>query len=219
AARIARDALARPLPAVQEARLRCVLAWVLCTSGLAQDASAEAGLVLARLPQLPGDLRDQATIAQLQALAGMPAEPQADRLAGTVLAAARDHGDPVIAAAHITRALMSWDKGRISQALESLVDAARGGTEVSADGRHAPPLPAAAGAGGRTGGPAPDRPGRRHPRGAWARQAARHRVRGGPSDPSRADTPGRGPAGRRGRRSRGRPGHRPDASGPRVCLG
>jgi hypothetical protein len=144
AARIARDALARPLPAVQEARLRCVLAWVLCTSGLAQDASAEAGHVLAR-PQLPGDLRDEATIAQLQALAGMPAEPQADRLAGAVLAA-RDHGDPVIAAARITRAVISWDKGRISQALESLGDAARGGTEVSADARHTQPLLALAAA-------------------------------------------------------------------------
>ena len=146
AARIARDALARPLPAVQEARLRCVLAWVLCTSGLAQDASAEAGLVLARLPQLPGDLRDQAIIAQLQALAGMPAEPQAGRLAGTVLASARDHGDQVIAAAHITRAVISWDKGRISQALESLGDAARSGTEVPADARHAQPLLALAAA-------------------------------------------------------------------------
>ena len=76
AARIARDALARPLPAVEEARLRCVLAWVLCTSGRAQDACAEAGLVLAR-PQIPGDLRDQAIIAQLRALAGIPAEPAA----------------------------------------------------------------------------------------------------------------------------------------------
>jgi DNA-binding NarL/FixJ family response regulator len=139
AARIARDALARPLPAVEEARLRCVLAWVLCTSGRAQDACAEAGLVLAR-PQLPGDLRDQAIIAQLRALAGMPAEPTAGRLAGTVLASPRDHGDQVIAAAHITRAMISWDKGRISQALESLRDAARSGTGVSADARHAQPL-------------------------------------------------------------------------------
>ena len=139
AARIARDALARPLPAVEEARLRCVLAWVLCTSGRAQDACAEAGLVLAR-PQLPGDLRDQAIIAQLRALAGMPAEPAAGRLAGTVLASPRDHGDQVIAAARITRAVISWDKGRISQALESLRDAARSGTGVSADARHAQPL-------------------------------------------------------------------------------
>ena len=139
AARIARDALARPLPAVAEARLRCVLAWVLCTSGRAQDACAEAGLVLAR-PQLPGDLRDQAIVAQLRALAGMPAEPTAGRLAGTVLASARDHGDQVIAAARLTRAVISWDKGQVSQALECLGDAARSGTGVSADARHAQPL-------------------------------------------------------------------------------
>ena len=139
AARLARDALARPLPAVEEARLRCVLAWVLCTSGRAQDACAEAGLVLAR-PQLPGDLRDQAIVAQLRALAGMPAEPTAGRLAGTVLASARDHGDQVIAAARLTRAVISWDKGQVSQALECLRDAARSGTGVSADARHAQPL-------------------------------------------------------------------------------
>ena len=76
----------------------------------------------------------------------MPAEPAAGRLAGTVLASPRDHGDQIIAAAHITRAVISWDKGRISQALESLRDAARSGTGVSADARHAQPLLALAAA-------------------------------------------------------------------------
>ena len=36
--------------------------------------------------------------------------------------------------------MISWDKGRISQALESLRDAARSGTGVPADARHAQPL-------------------------------------------------------------------------------
>ncbi|MGH3179994.1 MAG: AAA family ATPase [Streptosporangiaceae bacterium] len=137
--------IARPRPAVQEARLRCVLSSVLCARGRAQDASAEAGIVLAQ-PQLPGDLRDQAIIAQLQALAGVPAEPAAGRLAGTVLASAREYGDQAIAAAHVTRAMISWDKGSISETLEFLRDAARRGTGFSADARHVQPLLALAAA-------------------------------------------------------------------------
>lgn len=145
AARIVHDALARPRPAVQEARLRCVLSSVLCARGRAQDASAEASIVLAQ-PQLPGDLRDQAIIAQLQALAGVPAEPAAGRLAGTVLASAREYGDQAIAAAHVTRAMISWDNGSISETLEFLRDAARRGTGFSADARHVQPLLALASA-------------------------------------------------------------------------
>ena len=97
AARIARDPLARPLPAVEEDRLRCVLAWVLCASGRARDACDRASLVLAR-PQLPGDLRDQAMTAQLRALAGMPADrrPAAWQ---ALSSPPRDHGNQVIAAA------------------------------------------------------------------------------------------------------------------------
>jgi tetratricopeptide (TPR) repeat protein len=139
AARIVRDALARLLPPVPEARLRCVLAWVLCTGGQAHGASAEASIVLAQ-PQLPGDLRDQAIIAQLQALAGSPAEPVVGRLTDTVLASAHEYGDQAIVAADVTRAIISWDKGRISEALELLRDAARRGAGFSADARHVQPL-------------------------------------------------------------------------------
>ena len=145
----------------------------------------------------------------------MPAEPQAGRLAGTVLASARDHGDQVIAAAHITRAMISWDKGRISPALESLGDAARSGTEVSADARHAQPLLALAAA-------LVDL--RRIDQADGILRAAGHdklqgiaseavppiiRARMHRAAGLLADAPP----------SRGRPGHRPDAGGPRVCLG
>jgi DNA-binding CsgD family transcriptional regulator/tetratricopeptide (TPR) repeat protein len=145
AASLARDALARPLPALQEARLRCVLSSVLCASGRAQDASAAAGLVLAQ-SQLPADLRDRAVTAQLQALARLPADPAAGRLADTVFASAHEYGDQAIAAARITRALISWDNGQISQALESLRDAARRGSGVSPDARDPQPLLALAAA-------------------------------------------------------------------------
>src|SRR5262249_61706904 len=68
AARTARHPLAKPLPPVAEARLRCVLSSVLCARGQARDAAAEARMALAQ-PQLPGDLRDRLMAAQPPALA------------------------------------------------------------------------------------------------------------------------------------------------------
>ena len=69
AARITHDLLAQPLPPAAEDRVRCALSSVLCAGGQTSDARAEAEKVLAR-PQLPGDVRDQARAAHLQALAG-----------------------------------------------------------------------------------------------------------------------------------------------------
>ena len=80
AARIARDLLAKPLPPAAEDRLRCALASVLCAAGQAREAAGQAQLVLAR-PQLPGEVRDQALLAYLQALAALRdehARPAAD---------------------------------------------------------------------------------------------------------------------------------------------
>ena len=61
-------------------------------------------------PDLPGDLRDQALTARLQALAGLR-----DKLAGpaadAVLAAPGRHGSRVTAAALVTRAVVAWDDG------------------------------------------------------------------------------------------------------------
>ena len=76
ATRIVADMLAKPLPSAAEYRLRCALSSVLCAAGNPQDAANEAQLVLAQ-PDLPGDLRDQALTAHLQALAGLR-----DKLAG-----------------------------------------------------------------------------------------------------------------------------------------
>jgi AAA ATPase domain len=75
AARTARHTLAKPLPPIEEARLRCVLSSVLCARGQARDAAAEARMALAQ-PQLPGDLRDQLMAAQLQALARPMSSPR-----------------------------------------------------------------------------------------------------------------------------------------------
>ena len=138
AARIARDTLATPLPSVAEARLRCVLSSVLCARGQTTDAHAEARVVLAQ-PQLPEDLRDRALTAQLQALAGLRDElgcPVAD----TILAAPGRHDSHTVAAALVTRAVITWDKGQISEGLELLRDAARLSGRISPDARDAQPL-------------------------------------------------------------------------------
>ena len=144
AARIARDMLAKPLPPAAEDRLRCALSSVLCAGGQARDAADQAQMVLAR-PQLPGDLRDQALTAHLQALAGLRDE-LAGPVADTILAAPGQHDSHAAVAALVTRAVISWDSGQISDGLELLRDAARHGTGISADARHVQPLLALAAA-------------------------------------------------------------------------
>ena len=137
AGRITADALARQLPPLAEARLRCALSSILSARGQAREAANQTQLVLAQ-PELPGDLREAALTAHLQALAGLRdkfAGPTAD----TVLAAP-GRGSHVTAAALITRAVIAWDAGQIGDALELLRDAARNDTGVSLDARHVQPL-------------------------------------------------------------------------------
>ena len=144
AARIARAALATPLPSQAEDRLRCVLSSALCAGGQAREAADQAQLVLARTP-LPGDLREAALTAYLQALAGLRDE-QAGPVAGTVLATAWPHHSQAAAAARLARAVIGWESGQVSDGLELLRDAARHGTGISADARHVQPLLALAAA-------------------------------------------------------------------------
>jgi DNA-binding CsgD family transcriptional regulator len=138
AARIARDKLAKPLPLAAEDRLRCVLSSVLCACGQTNDAADEAQLVLAR-PQLPADVRDQALTARLQALTGLR-DDLAGPVADTILAAPDQHDRHAAAAALIARALISWDGGQVSVALELLREAARHGAGTSPDARHPQPM-------------------------------------------------------------------------------
>ena len=144
AAGIAGDMLAKPLPSVAEDRLRCALSSVLCARGQARDAAHQAQMVLGR-PQLPGDLRDQALTAYLQALAGLRDE-LAGPVADTILAAPGQHDSHAVAAALVTRAVISWDSGQIGDGLELLRGAARHGTGISPDARHVQPLLALAAA-------------------------------------------------------------------------
>jgi DNA-binding CsgD family transcriptional regulator len=138
AARIAGDTLAQPLPPLAEDRLRCVLSSVLCAGGRARDAADQAELVLAR-PELPGDLRDQALTAHLQALAGL-GDDLAGPAADTILAVPGQHDRQAAAAALVTRAVISRESGQVSDWLEQLREAARHGRGISADARHVQPL-------------------------------------------------------------------------------
>jgi DNA-binding NarL/FixJ family response regulator len=144
AARIAQDTLAKPLPPAVGARLRCALSSVLCSRGQARDAAAEAGTALAQR-QLPPELLDQSTAAQLRALSVLHDE-LAGPVADTVLAAESQHDSHVVVAALTARAIISWDKGHISQALELMHDAAGHGAGISFDARHGQPLLALAAA-------------------------------------------------------------------------
>ncbi|HSZ38951.1 MAG TPA: AAA family ATPase [Trebonia sp.] len=141
---VAREVLAKPLPATAEARLRCVLATVLCARGAAGDADREARAALAR-PGLPPAVRDDATAVRLQALASLH-DRAVVPLAETVLADPDRHARHVVAAAMTALAAVNWDEGRAGEALRLLRDAARLETAVSPDARHAQPLLALAAA-------------------------------------------------------------------------
>jgi DNA-binding CsgD family transcriptional regulator len=144
AAAIAHDLLAKPLPPTAEDRLRCALSSVMSARGQARYAAEQARLVLTR-PQLPDGLRDQALTAHLQALAALHNE-LAGQLADTILTAQSQHDSHAAAAARLTRAVFSWDRGQISDSLRLLHDAARHGTGISPDARQVQPLLALAAA-------------------------------------------------------------------------
>jgi DNA-binding CsgD family transcriptional regulator len=144
AERIAQHTMAKPLPPVAEARLRCILSSVLCARGQAQDAAAEARRVLA-WPQLPDDLRDQATTAYLHALTGLR-DDLAGPVADAILASPGRCDSHAVVAALVTRAVISLDGGQIGEGLQFLREAARHGTGISPDARHFQPLLALAAA-------------------------------------------------------------------------
>jgi DNA-binding NarL/FixJ family response regulator len=144
ASRLAYDTLARPLPPVAEAGLRCALSAVLRARGLASDAVAQAEMVLAQ-PRLPHGLREEAMTAHLRALTGSRDE-LAGPLADTILADPGQHDSHAVVAALAATAVIRWDNGHIREALGLLRDAARHGTGISPDARQVQPLLALAAA-------------------------------------------------------------------------
>lgn len=139
ATRIVQETLAQPLPAIPESRLRCALSTIRSATGWAEQAAAEARAALAPAG-LPAGLRDQALVAHLLALTGLRDRDAAGPIAARILAHPGDYGSPVLVAAQTARAMISWDEGRLAEALERLRDAARHGTGISPDTRHFQPL-------------------------------------------------------------------------------
>ena len=95
-------------------------------------------------PELPAGLRDQALTAHLQALSGSR-DIMAGPVASTVLAD-DSHSRPVTVAALIARAVIAWDAGHASDALQFWRDAARDHGAASPDARRPQPLLALAAA-------------------------------------------------------------------------
>ncbi len=136
---IARAALAQPLPAASAAQLRGTLSSILAMKGKPQEADAEAETLLG-WPQLPGRLRDEALIAQLQALATLDDIAKARRVAEAILAAPGAHSDPVVAGSQLVLAVISWEGGRIGPGLAHARAAAGRTSGISPDARHFQPL-------------------------------------------------------------------------------
>jgi DNA-binding CsgD family transcriptional regulator len=135
---IARDTLAKPLPSVAEARLRCVLSGTRLARGDTWDAAAAARIALS-VPGLPGGVRDEAMTACLRALACADEEAAGD-LARTMLEQPAEPGSQVVVAAPAALAATSLARGQAGEALELLREAARDEAVPSPDARHVQPL-------------------------------------------------------------------------------
>ena len=136
---IVRTGLAQPQPPAGDAQLRCILSSILCLEGRATEADAEAEAALAE-PSLMAELRDEALIVQLQALAAQGENSKAYSLAESILTAFGEHGEPALAAALSVLAAVNWDDGRVDRGLRLASDAARRAGRVSPDARHFQPL-------------------------------------------------------------------------------
>ena len=118
------SALSLPLPPATSARLRCALSSALWMNGQATEALTEAERVLAE-PQLPDDIRAEAKIAMVQGLTGLGDNRRASGLAESILAAPREERTDVVIAALVVRAVITWDRGRLAEALDLSAEAVR----------------------------------------------------------------------------------------------
>ncbi|WP_345466113.1 ATP-binding protein [Actinoallomurus oryzae] len=134
AARLARAAFDRPMPAPACARLHCTLAEILSLRGHDDEAAEEASAALAE-PGLPGGLRDDAELALLNARAGSGTGVR--ERAQAIVSSTGEHGDALVAGAFVTLALAEWDAGRLTSGLALAEEAVR--RAVSADTRRVHP--------------------------------------------------------------------------------
>ncbi len=147
---IARVALAQPLPAAAAAPLRCTMSAILAVGGQPGQAAALAESVLAT-PGLPGRLRDEAMITQLQASTALGDAARSRALAEAILAAPDQHGVAAMAGAP-ARAGRRQLGGRLGQPGPG-ARSQRGPADQRGLAGH-PALPAAAHPGRHAGRPA-----------------------------------------------------------------
>jgi DNA-binding CsgD family transcriptional regulator len=136
---IARVALAQPLPPAAAAPLRCAMSAILVMKDQPEEADATAEAVLAA-PDLPGRLRDEALITQLQARTALGDTTRARALAEAILAAPGQHEPAAVAGAQLVLAAISWEGGWASRGLGHARGAVRRISGISPDARHFQPL-------------------------------------------------------------------------------
>jgi DNA-binding CsgD family transcriptional regulator len=133
AARLARAAFSRPMPALSCARLHCLLSEILYLRGDVKEAAEEASAALAE-PRLSGRLHDDAELALLSARTGA-GEGVRER-AETIVATAGDHGDALVTGAFVTLALTEWEAGRLGAGLAFAEEAVRHAVSAEAQRVH-----------------------------------------------------------------------------------
>jgi DNA-binding CsgD family transcriptional regulator len=139
AGKIARVALAQPLPAATAAPLRCTMSAILAVQGEPGQAVTLAESVLAT-PELPGRLCDEAMITQLQARTALGDIARSRALAEAIMAAPDQHSVAAVAGAQLVLAAVSWEDGWASRGLGHARSAVRRIGGVSPDARHFQPL-------------------------------------------------------------------------------
>lgn len=139
AAGLVRDALAQPLPTAYRAQLRAAESAVLSLQGRPAEANAAAQTVLA-WTGVPGPVRDEALVAQLQALSALGDNQRARAVAQDVLARPAEHGEPALAGALTVLGAICWADGQLGQGLQLCREAARRAGRISPDARHFQPL-------------------------------------------------------------------------------
>jgi DNA-binding CsgD family transcriptional regulator len=119
---VIRNVLAQPMSGRQEARLRSALASVLHLRGLDAQAGEEAERALAE-PGSPRTVRSHATIALLQALAGVCDSRRGAKLASSIRDAPTENDRDVLVTALIVLAVIRWDEGRMQESVDLCQDA------------------------------------------------------------------------------------------------
>jgi DNA-binding CsgD family transcriptional regulator/tetratricopeptide (TPR) repeat protein len=132
---LARSVLAAPLPAITSAQLRCTLSLALTLGGQAVEGLAHAERVLAE-PRLSDELRAGARIALLQALTARRDNRRAGELAAAILAVPGEEHSDVVIGALVVLAAISWDAGRLGEALDLSAEAVSNAAWESPDARH-----------------------------------------------------------------------------------